>query len=113
MQQTRQPVGHSRSSFHRSNSRRDRSSAPAQPSAICDRNAVIAAEFPLLDKAASWIGSIANQARATLGGNLVNGSPAADSSPALLVYDAEIELISVRGNRRSPIPNSTLDTSRT
>lgn len=65
-------------------------------------NTFIAAEFPLLDKAASWIGSIANQARATLGGNLVNGSPAADSSPALLVYDAEIELISVRGKRRLP-----------
>lgn len=63
-------------------------------------NATIAAEFPLLDKAASWIGAIANQARATIGGNLVNGSPAADSSPALLVYDAELELISVRGKRR-------------
>ena len=58
-------------------------------------NPIVASEFPLLDKSASWIGSIANQTRATLGGNLVNGSPAADSSPALLVYDAEIELISV------------------
>jgi CO/xanthine dehydrogenase FAD-binding subunit len=65
-------------------------------------DAVIAAEFPLLARAASWIGSIANQTRATLGGNLVNGSPAADSSPALLVYDAEVELISVRGKRRTP-----------
>ena len=57
---------------------------------------------PLLARAASWIGSIANQSRATLGGNLVNGSPAADSSPALLVYDADVELISVRGRRRVP-----------
>ena len=65
-------------------------------------NPIVASEFPLLDKSASWIGSIANQTRATLGGNLVNGSPAADSSPALLVYDAEIELISVRGKRRMP-----------
>lgn len=63
---------------------------------------VIAAEFSLLDEAASWIGAIANQTRATIGGNLVNGSPAADSSPALLVYDAEVELISVRGKRRIP-----------
>ena len=62
----------------------------------------IASDFPLLAKAASWIGSIANQSRATLGGNLVNGSPAADSSPALLVYDAEIECVSVRGSRRIP-----------
>ena len=66
------------------------------------RNATIAAELPLLAKAASWIGSIANQGRATLGGNLVNGSPAADSSPALLAYDAEIEIISLRGRRRIP-----------
>lgn len=66
------------------------------------RHPVIEAEFPLLSRAASWIGSIANQTRATLGGNLVNGSPAADSSPALLAYDAEIELISVRGSRRVP-----------
>jgi CO/xanthine dehydrogenase FAD-binding subunit len=62
----------------------------------------VASDFPLLAKASTWIGAIANQNRATLGGNLVNGSPAADSSPALLVYDAEVELISVRGKRRLP-----------
>lgn len=66
------------------------------------RHAVIAADFPLLSRAASWIGSIANQNRATLAGNIVNGSPAADAPPALLVYDAEIELISQRGSRRLP-----------
>jgi len=66
------------------------------------KHAVIAAELPLLATAAGWIGSVANQSRATLGGNLVNGSPAADSSPALLAYDAEIEIISVRGRRRVP-----------
>ena len=62
----------------------------------------IAVDLPLLAKASSWIGSIANQSRATVGGNLVNGSPAADSSPAFLVYDAEIELVSTRGSRRIP-----------
>jgi CO/xanthine dehydrogenase FAD-binding subunit len=65
-------------------------------------HAGVASQLPLLAKASSWIGSIANQSRATIGGNLVNGSPAADSSPALLVYDAEIELISARGTRRIP-----------
>jgi CO/xanthine dehydrogenase FAD-binding subunit len=65
-------------------------------------DAAIASDLPLLARAAAWIGSIANQSRATLGGNLVNGSPAADSSPALLVYDAEVELISLRGHRRIP-----------
>jgi len=62
----------------------------------------IAVEFPLLAQSAGWIGSIANQSRATLGGNLANGSPAADSSPVLLAYDAEVETISARGRRRFP-----------
>jgi len=63
---------------------------------------VVVEEFPLMAKAAGWIGSIANQSRATLGGNLVNGSPAADSSPVLLAYDAQIEMVSIRGKRRVP-----------
>jgi CO/xanthine dehydrogenase FAD-binding subunit len=66
------------------------------------RNTTIAADFPLLTQAASWTGSIANQNRGTLGGNIVNGSPAADSPPALLVYDAAVTLISVRGTRTLP-----------
>jgi OHCU decarboxylase len=59
-------------------------------------------EFPLLSRAASWTGGIANQNRGTLGGNIVNASPAADSLPALLVYEAELLLISTRGERRVP-----------
>jgi CO/xanthine dehydrogenase FAD-binding subunit len=58
------------------------------------RHPVLQLEFPLLPQAASWTGSIANQNRGTLGGNIVNASPAADSPPVLLVYDAELELIS-------------------
>lgn len=66
------------------------------------RHTTIQKEFPLLAQASGWIGAIANQNRATLGGNIVNGSPAADAPPALLVYDAEIELISRSGSRRLP-----------
>ncbi len=66
------------------------------------RSHVVAEKFPLLATAAGWTGSIANQNRGTLGGNLVNGSPAADSPPALLAYDSELELVSVRGTRRVP-----------
>ncbi len=61
---------------------------------------IVSREFPLLATAASWTGGIANQNRGTLGGNIANASPAADSLPALLVYDAELTLISVRGERR-------------
>jgi len=64
------------------------------------RNEIVAGEFALLASAASWTGSIANQNRGTMGGNIVNASPAADSLPALLAYGAELLLISVRGERR-------------
>jgi CO/xanthine dehydrogenase FAD-binding subunit len=62
-------------------------------------HAIIRSEFPLLAQAAAWTGSIANQNRGTLGGNIANASPAADSSPVLLVYDAELKLISSKGER--------------
>jgi OHCU decarboxylase len=61
---------------------------------------VVGREFPLLARAAQWTGGIANQNRGTIGGNIVNASPAADSLPALLVYDAELILVSIRGERR-------------
>jgi CO/xanthine dehydrogenase FAD-binding subunit len=66
------------------------------------RHPVIASDFPLLVQAASWTGSIANQNRGTLGGNIVNGSPAADSPPALLAYDASVTLVSAAGTRTMP-----------
>jgi CO/xanthine dehydrogenase FAD-binding subunit len=66
------------------------------------RHEIVAREFPLLTRAATETGSIATQNRGTLGGNIANASPAADSPPALMVYDAEIEVISARGSRRIP-----------
>src|SRR5258705_13944792 len=63
---------------------------------------VLQSEFPLLCSAARETGSVATQNRGTLGGNIVNASPAADSPPALLVYDAEGELVSARGARSLP-----------
>jgi CO/xanthine dehydrogenase FAD-binding subunit len=63
---------------------------------------VLRSEFPLLCQAASWTGGIANQNQGTLGGNLVNASPAADSAPPLLVHDAKIHFISLTGVRSMP-----------
>ncbi len=60
---------------------------------------VLQAEFPLLCQAASWTGGIANQNQGTLGGNIANASPAADSAPPLLVHDAEIRLSSLAADR--------------
>jgi CO/xanthine dehydrogenase FAD-binding subunit len=63
---------------------------------------LLSREFPLLCRAAAETGSIATQNRGTLGGNIANASPAADSPPALLVYDAELELVSASGARWVP-----------
>ncbi len=56
----------------------------------------------MLCQAASETGGLAIQNRGTLGGNIVNASPAADSPPALLAYDAEVELTSSSGTRWLP-----------
>jgi len=65
-------------------------------------NPILRREFPMLCQAASETGGLAIQNRGTLGGNIVNASPAADSPPALLAYDGEIELLSTRGSRWLP-----------
>lgn len=59
-------------------------------------------EFPMLVAAARDTGAVAIQARGTLGGNLANASPAADTPPALLCYGAQVELVSRGGARWVP-----------
>lgn len=66
------------------------------------KHQTVVRELPLLDQAASWTGSVANQNRGTIGGNICNASPAADSPPALLAYNASVTLLSVRGERTIP-----------
>jgi len=63
---------------------------------------VLKEEFPLLCRAARETGGIAIQNRGTLAGNIANASPAGDSPPALLVYDAQLELVSAQGARWIP-----------
>ncbi len=63
---------------------------------------ILQLEFPLLCQAANWTGSVANQNQGTLGGNIANASPAADSAPPLLVHDAQVHLLSQRGSRSVP-----------
>jgi len=65
-------------------------------------NEVISREFPLLSLVGSWTGGIANQNRGTIGGNIANASPAGDALPPLLAYEADLLLVSVRGERRVP-----------
>jgi CO/xanthine dehydrogenase FAD-binding subunit len=77
------------------------------------RNPTIAADLPLLIQSASWTGSIANQNRATLGGNICNASPAADTPPALLAYNATVKLVSSTTTREIPYADFHLSYKRT
>jgi CO/xanthine dehydrogenase FAD-binding subunit len=64
------------------------------------RSELLAREFPMLLDAARETGGLAIQNRGTVGGNIANASPAADTPPALLAYGAEVELVSASGARR-------------
>lgn len=55
---------------------------------------------PTLVDASLTIGAVQIQNRGTLGGNIVNASPAGDSLPVLSAFDAKIEIGSIRGNRQ-------------
>lgn len=70
---------------------------------------ILNAEFPMLCQAAAESGAGAIQNRGTLGGNIGNGSPAADTPPALAAYHAEIDLISSEGVRSIPFRDFQID----
>jgi len=69
----------------------------------CRRDARVAERLPLLVAAARELGALQIQNRATWAGNIANASPAADGVPALLAYEATLELASVRGRRTVPL----------
>jgi CO/xanthine dehydrogenase FAD-binding subunit len=58
----------------------------------------------VLSEAASWIGSPQIRNLGTLGGNIVNASPAADTLPPLMVLDAVGRVVSKEGERDIPLP---------
>jgi CO/xanthine dehydrogenase FAD-binding subunit len=58
---------------------------------------------PALHDAARWIGSVQIRNRGTIGGNLCNASPAADSAPPLLVHDAEAHICSLEEGHWIPL----------
>jgi CO/xanthine dehydrogenase FAD-binding subunit len=66
------------------------------------RSPVVAEHAPALAAAAATIGAAQIQNRGTLGGNVVNASPAGDTLPVLLALDAELVLGSVAGERSIP-----------
>jgi carbon-monoxide dehydrogenase medium subunit len=71
--------------------------------AVIYDNVEIARRFPALIDSASLIGGIQIQSRASLGGNLCNSSPAADSIPTLIALGAVCEIAGPKGRRTLPV----------
>ena len=77
------------------------------------RSALLKARYPLLTQAASTVGGPAIRNMASIGGNIVTASPAADSLPALYLLDARLELRSAAGSRTVAIDAFILGPRRT
>jgi CO/xanthine dehydrogenase FAD-binding subunit len=67
------------------------------------RSALVRSRVPMLVAAAREVGGVQIQNRGTLGGNIANASPAADTLPVLAAADAVVVLTSAGGTRRVPI----------
>jgi CO/xanthine dehydrogenase Mo-binding subunit/CO/xanthine dehydrogenase FAD-binding subunit len=70
-------------------------------------------ELRSLQEGATTLGSLQIRNRATIGGNIVNAAPCADTVPPLLLYDAEVELVSRTGNRTLPLSEFIVGQYRT
>ena len=73
----------------------------------------ITERFPALTDAATLIGGMQIQGRATFGGNLCNAAPSADAVPPVIVYGAIAHIISARGERDVPVEEICTGPGRT
>lgn len=75
----------------------------AVPCFRISRDARVVANYPALVDATSIIGGAAIQGRATLGGNLCNAAPSADSVPAMIVLHGRCRVVGSHGTRSVPV----------
>lgn len=79
---------------------------------ICEDPA-IARTYPGLIDAVSLVGGIQIQTRASVGGNLCNASPAADTTPPLIVLRAVAEIAGPAGRRHLPVEDFCVSPGQT
>ncbi len=68
-----------------------------------ETSALIKKKYPFLAQSAAEVGSIQIRNRATIGGNLSNASPSADTSPALVALGVSATIASASGERKIPV----------
>lgn len=78
-----------------------------------EKSEEIREKFPALWEAVRVIGSVQVRNMATIGGNLCNASPAADTAPPLIVYGAEATIVGPRGERRVKVEDLFLGPGET
>ena len=76
-------------------------------------NNQIAARYPALVDSARLIGGIQIQGRASIGGNLCNAAPSADTIPTLIVYGAVARIVNGKGERQIPVEEFCLAPGKT
>jgi len=76
-------------------------------------SAVVRDHYRALAEGAGVVGSLQTMNMATIGGNVCNAAPSADTAPALLAYEAEAVIVGPRGRRSVPVADFFVGPGRT
>ncbi len=68
-----------------------------------EKSAELKRSYPIISQAASQLGSVAIRTMGTIGGNLCNASPSAETAPALIVLSAKARIVGPSGERVVPL----------